>query len=32
MENICQEKAKQNTIILISGKGNIKTKKFFSKI
>lgn len=29
MENICQEKANQNTLILISGKGNIKTKKIF---
>lgn len=32
MENICQEKTNQNTLILISSKRNIKTKKFFSKI
>ena len=28
MENICQEKTNQNTLILISGKRNIKTKFF----
>ena len=28
MENICLEKTNQNTLILISGKRNIKTKFF----